>query len=119
MYANDQQGKFPPDFESMIKAGYIGSSRVLVAPSSTDRVRPDYPQDMRNATLEQLKLEPENCSYVLVTGIDRDAPNPDKTILVYEKKPFARGGRHVGFVDGHVQFISEEGFRKLLAEQGK
>ena len=103
----------------MIKAGHIGSPMVLVAPSSTDRVRPDYPQDMRNATLEQLKLAPENCSYVLVTGIDPRAPNPDKTILVYEKKPFARGGRYVGFVDGHVEFMSEENFRKRLAEQEK
>ncbi len=114
MYAA-MEGEFPPNFETLLHSPYLRSPDGLIAPDSDDEVRPDYPRVPARASLDELKLGPENCSYVLVVGVR--VVDPPDTIVIYEKKPFARGGRHVGFRNGWVEFMPEERFQKLLAEQ--
>lgn len=116
-YAGDHDDDFPPNFETLLKKGYLWHPKVFIAPDSGDVVRADYPEDPKKATMEQLKLGPQNASYVFVPNLRHDAPA--EAIVVYEKKPFRKGGRVVGFNDGHTEFVPEERFRKLLAEQKK
>lgn len=116
-YAMDHDGAFPPDFETLLKLAYLTAPKVFIAPASGDEVRADYPGELKNATMADLKLGPENCSYVFVWKARHS--DPPNTIVIYEKKPFTRGGRIVGFNDGHVEFIPEEKFQKRLAEQNK
>ena len=115
-YARDYDGNFPPDFETLLfKGRYLTSPKVLIAPGSGDAVGADYPKDMKNATREQLKLGPKNCSYVLVAKPRTD--DLADAILVYEKKPFFAERRNVCFVDCHVESVPEKRFQKLLASE--
>jgi len=116
-YAGEHDGDFPPNIETLLKRAYLTTPKVLIAPGSGDAVRDNYPADLREATIAQLKLGPTECSYVLVKGIRSSAPVD--TIVIYEKKPFYVGRRCVWFNDGHIENVPEERFQKLLAEQRK
>ena len=64
-----------------------------------------------------MSIEDHNCSYTwvpwrlsLVDGV---------SLLLFDRAPHHKGGRNVAYTDGSIQFLSEEEFQTLYAEQKK
>ena len=126
MYAQDHQDILPDDLRVLFPK-YIGSGRVLKCLG--DKKVPEIQRVDSNTPI----------SYTYVKGLSlknsRPAPpappgNPSdaktsqdgylfKTILAYDASPenHEGEGRNVLFVDGHVEWMPEERFQKLLKEQ--
>ena len=97
------------------------------APASLSELYPDYVAEFSTfqhpgykSKIMQDKSEIDNLSaYILFKGLPTLSALDqwDRTILIYEKDLYSEGGRNVGFVDGHVQWMREEEFQKRLKEQ--
>ena len=106
MYASDHKDKFPEDIRELYP-DYISTGTVLKCPG--DKTIPDTQ-----------KVEPDTpISYTYVKGLSRKDSNPSKMIILYDSSPdYHEGeGRNVLFIDGHVAWMPEEQFQKLLGEQ--
>lgn len=106
MYAEDHKNEFPEDIRQLYPS-YILTREVLKCPG--DKTTPEIQ-----------KVEPDTpISYTYVKGLSRKNPNPSKTIVLYDSSPDYHDGegRNVLFLDGHVEWIPEKQFQKLLGEQ--
>ena len=90
MYADDNGGVFPPDLQGMQK--YLGSPKALESPRK--------PKDFAGP------------SYIYVSGQtgDMDAHN----MVAYENPEFAKDRVCVLFLDGHVETMKPDQFRRDL-----
>ena len=95
IYANDYEDKWPPSLETLVKyAEYPRSG--LVCPAM--RHRPDYE------------------SYVY-RGVDTGGTSVEPMIImVHDRAGNHEGGRNILFVDTHVEWVSEERFQELIAQ---
>ena len=96
----DQQF-FPPSLKSLWDGKIVREPRVFLHPASGTRPVPgkfvtDY-----------------DCILDLVGRKVGEAEAPGSLPLVWDKRPFARGGRTVLFFDAHVEFVREARFRRL------
>jgi prepilin-type processing-associated H-X9-DG protein len=97
IYLNDYNNFFPPDFEALRETG---SHKAF-------------------AELMKCLAQEEDVGYVYI-GAGRQwktLEEATQTIIAYDKKPVHDNGRNVLFMDGHVEWMPEEEFQKLLAEQ--
>ena len=121
MYADEHEGKYPDTYEVLLKEACLTTTKVFICPSTHDRIPGEgYPEDFREATLEQLKLAPENCSYTMVGGLKRD-DLPDDFILVHDKSAdnHKGEGRNCFFNDGHSKWLIEEEFQEQMKKQSQ
>ena len=96
MWALDHDDQFPPSLKDP-HPDYV-SLNVFVCPSTEDEV----------TGAEEID---EKGSYIYVSGLNADSPAD--AVLLYDRKENHNGeGRNVLFVDGHVEWMSEEEFRK-------
>jgi len=58
--------------------------------------------------------EPGAAYFLVPIGRFADVENPSTTPLVYEHPDLNRDGVTVGFVDGHVDFVSDETFESMM-----
>jgi len=95
MYGNGHKGQFPPNVAAMNQ--YIG----LVSLTCPSRKNP----------------QPGRVDYVYVPPAKRvdQVADPAATILICDLKGNHRHGRNVAFVDGHLEWVTEDEFRDLLA----
>jgi prepilin-type processing-associated H-X9-DG protein len=95
IYANDYDDEWPPSLETLVeKAEY--SRKGLICPAM--KHRPDYE------------------SYVY-RGVDTVGTSVEPTIImVHDRAGNHPGGRNVLFVDSHVEWVTEEQFQKLIAQ---
>jgi len=106
MYAQDHKDKFPDNIRELCPS-YISTGKVLKCPA--DKTTP-----------ETQKIEPDTpISYTYVKGLSRQNPNSSKIIVLYDSSPeYHEGeGRNILFLDGHVVWMPEEQFQKLMGEQ--
>jgi prepilin-type processing-associated H-X9-DG protein len=98
IYANDYEDEWPPSLETLVdKAEYPRSG--LICP--TMRHEPDYE------------------SYVY-RGVDTGGTSVEPMIImVHDRAGNHPGGRNVLFVDSHVEWVTEERFQQLIAEDNK
>ncbi len=119
-YAGDHDDKFPDSFGVLLHDGYLTTPKVFLCPSSRRVYNfPDKLLDFKNADVKDLDkaLEPF-LSYVRVSGIDHTADA--ETIILYEKDgAHTREGRNCFFNDGHVEWVWEDRFQLIRAEQKK
>jgi type II secretion system protein G len=95
MYADQHDGQFPPDLQTLVKEGLVGPTTL-------------------KSPLDCLDAE---SSYVYVPGLSVKTPNPARTILAYEKPENYRGeGTTALFVDGHVEFMSQQVLEEKLGK---
>jgi len=95
MYANDHDDKLPSDLAAI--SSYVGSSSVF-----------DSPRKPKGFT---------GPSYIYIPG-QTTAMYPGN-IVAYENPAFCQDGVNVLFLDGHVEFMKPEPFRKELADTCK
>ena len=118
VYANAHDDDFPPG-ETMAEVFRelegltdgtgqpMVTEETFVCPAATED------QNEWNRTGE---ITSESSSYGWTPGLYATAP-PD-IMVAYDKSPdYHGGGRNVLFVDGHVEWKTEEGFQRALAEQ--
>ncbi|MEZ6317133.1 MAG: hypothetical protein R3B49_00065 [Phycisphaerales bacterium] len=66
-------------------------------------------------TFHPVRWSSSGPAYFLVPiGRFQDVEFPTTTPLVYEHPGLNRGGVTVGFVDGHVEFVSDEAFESMM-----
>ena len=105
MYASDHKDTFPDDIREV--ALHYTHGTALKCPG--DKTTPEIQ-----------KVEPDTpISYTYVKGLSRQNPNSYKIIILYDSSPdYHQGkGRNILFIDGHVEWMPEEKFQKLLGEQ--
>jgi prepilin-type processing-associated H-X9-DG protein len=96
IYANENNGKFPPDFSTMIAKEDL-MPQVFVNPSSANSAVPPADKAQWPAWVE------EHSDYVWLGKGKTTAAGPD-SILAYEKMDGAGEGINILFGDGHVEF---------------
>jgi len=96
MYANDHKGKFPDDLETLVDKDLI-QRELLNSPCK--------PSDFTGP------------SYIYITGFS--AESDPRNIVAYENPAFSSEGTNALFVDGHVQWLKPDAFRKKLTETYK
>jgi len=92
MYADDNQGKLPDNFEQAKQ--YYGDSKVLESP-----------------------LKPKGFagpSYIYVNGHSMKAESPARQIVIYENPEYCQGTINALFLDGHVEKMQRDRFRETL-----
>lgn len=107
-YAEENDGHFPPDLETLIEIG-ASTPEAFICPSSglrqSERVTPDSLKDLKS-------------SYIYIPGHTNDCP-PD-TVLIYEKFDNHDGeGINILFGDSHVEFIKDMDHARELIEQSR
>jgi prepilin-type processing-associated H-X9-DG protein len=94
MYSNDHRGHLPPNLAALTK--YINNEEVFRNPRQPERKQGYTYVKPAEARITQIK-------------------RPSERIVVYEALDEWKGGVTVGFLDGHVEWITEEAeFDELL-----
>jgi len=97
MYADDHDGKFPPNLQELAEKNYIRKPDILESPRK--------PADF------------DGPSYIYISGHNTSTP-PDN-ILVYENPEFCSDRINVLFMDSHVEAIKPDAFLQKLEETYK
>ncbi len=92
MYADDHDDQFPPDLETL--KPYLGDDRAL----ESSRKPGDF----------------EGPSYIYITG--QNLGMYPGNIVVYENTGYCSDGVNVLFLDGHVEFMKPDNFRREFKE---
>jgi len=108
-YPYDPKGSLAA-FQSLMDSGQVPDPSLLVHPKGEERPA------VRVGDESAFVLTADNVSYELVPWKQGPRDSPSR-LLVYEKKPYESGGRHVLFVNLDMKFLMEDEFQKLLAEQ--
>jgi predicted Zn finger-like uncharacterized protein/prepilin-type processing-associated H-X9-DG protein len=110
LYANDNQGQYPPKLENLLLAGNI-TSNVFVCPDSTDTPAPGATPAAQAAALSSGGHE----SYVYIPNLNTSASA--ETIVLYEPLTDHKAeGMNVLFGDGHVEFDGKAQAARMIAE---
>jgi predicted Zn finger-like uncharacterized protein/prepilin-type processing-associated H-X9-DG protein len=110
LYANDNQGQFPPKLADLLLAGNITPS-VFVCPDSNDTPSPGATPAAQAAALSSGGHE----SYVYIPNLSTSASAD--TIVLYEPLSDHNGaGMNVLFGDGHVEFDTKVQAARMIAE---
>ena len=92
IYANEHDGKFPPDIQTMVKAGTV-AAQVLVSPLEPDKSR--------------------KCSYIYIKGHTNKSNEQD--VVAYERPENSdNSGICVLFLDGHVARLNLDALEEHL-----
>jgi prepilin-type processing-associated H-X9-DG protein len=92
-YAEENQGKLPPDLETLVKDNAI---------SEKQRVSP--------------RGKPGEVSYIYIGAGQKNTQDP-RNIVAYEKPEYSDGeGTNVLFLDGHVKWMDMDAFKTALEE---
>ena len=110
MYANENHGLFPPDFETLLLTQDL-TSEVFVC-YCTNHERATGPTTQ--AVAEQLSAG-GHLSYVY-TGRGMDWQTPRGAVLAYEPLANHGDGANVLFADGHVEWLDAAHMTALQAE---
>ena len=116
MYANDHDGKLPPDLGTLAADGLVSNLHVFIKP------QPRTPLPLPKFTKEQQKdWINKNSDYIYVGGGKalKDIANTSQTILAYERPALSANNRRaVAFVDGHCEIMPEQDLQQRLAVDG-
>jgi len=118
-YAGEHDGKYPDSFEILLKKAHLTTTKVLICPSTHDRVPGEtYPEDLREASLEELKLADHNCSYTMIGGLKQEDLSDD-FILIHDKSADNHDGegRNCWLVKCEVKWLTEDEFQGRMRAQ--
>jgi prepilin-type processing-associated H-X9-DG protein len=96
LYANENKGQFPADFDTLLKT-----------------------QDITKAVFRNPTMPWKEIGYVYLRPVE-GAFAPAEQVILYEAHELEKlkptDGLNVGFGDGHVDFIQKEQFQRMLAQ---
>lgn len=92
VYANDHDGRFPPDLETLIREADL-SPKMLESPYTKSAPGPDY---------------------YYVSGLSDRIEKPAETLLAFDNPRLVRDKINVLFVDGHVELMDPPAFARVL-----
>lgn len=104
-FANDDDdGKFPDKLSKLVEEDYVNDLKLFIAPKSSTNIKDADEVDAK--------------SDFTYEGAGKVDDGDGDTIIIYDKAGSHEGkGRHVGFADGHVQWMEEAAFKKALDAQ--
>lgn len=104
MYADSHENRFPASLnEELMKYRGIESKEEFKKLMESPRKPKDF----------------NGPSYIYVPVERSDMPGPSEIIVVYENPAFCKDGVNAGFIDGHVEFMKPEAFKKTLEQTYK
>jgi prepilin-type processing-associated H-X9-DG protein len=111
MYAHENGGRFPDNFEQLLLTQDI-TSEVFCCPSSNDeRVTGETPADVAQAL-----SQPGHLSYVYA-GKGLNASAPKDAVIAYENPDsHNKDGMNVLYADGNVEFVQRRHADHIAAE---
>jgi prepilin-type processing-associated H-X9-DG protein len=98
MYANNHNGKFPPDLGAMAQEQEM-SAAVFVSPRTS---HPMPPPDVKSPK-DVAAWVKDNSDYAYV-GAGKNATAPPDVVIAYEKPDEVTEGINILFADGHVEW---------------
>ena len=98
MYANNHNGKFPPDLGAMAQEQEM-SAAVFVSPRTS---HPMPPPDVKSRK-DVAAWVKDNSDYAYV-GAGKNATAPADVVIAYEKPDEVTEGINILFADGHVEW---------------
>ena len=123
IYSNDYNGFFPPNFEALREGGYILKESFPKLMKCPAQQREHFETLQEKEEFEALRkkypVQEEDVGYVYI-GAGKHWETEELaavTIIAYDKRPAHDNGRNVLFMRGHVEWMPEEDFQKLLAEE--
>jgi prepilin-type processing-associated H-X9-DG protein len=104
-FADDaDDSRFPDKLSALVEEDYIADVKVFIAPKSATKIKDADEVDAK--------------SDFTYEGAGKVDDGDGDTIIIYDKAGSHEGkGRHVAFADGHVQWVEEGEFKKLLEAQ--
>jgi prepilin-type processing-associated H-X9-DG protein len=101
---DDDDNKFPEKLSALVEDDYISDLKVFIAPKSATQIKDASEVDTKTDFTYE--------------GAGKVDDGDGDTIIIYDKAGAHEGkGRHVAFADGHVQWMEEAEFKKLLEAQ--
>jgi prepilin-type processing-associated H-X9-DG protein len=95
MYANDNNGAYPADLDTVIKKYMENNTEVAVNPAATG----------------------DDDGYVYIKPPEGSSAPADRLVIYESFDDFPEEGINVGFGDGHVEFVtSEDSFNQMLKD---
>jgi prepilin-type processing-associated H-X9-DG protein len=111
LYANDNNGKFPPKLGALIEAGHVPASIFVCAHTS------DTPAPGDDLKTQAKNLEAGGHLSYIYLGQNLDMNSPDDAVVVYEKVGnHGNQGTNVLFKDGHTEWYDATATATLMAE---
>jgi prepilin-type processing-associated H-X9-DG protein len=104
-FANDDDdSKFPDKLSTLVEDEYVADVKIFIAPKSATKIKDASEVDAK--------------SDFTYEGAGKVDDGNGDAIIIYDKAGSHEGkGRHVGFADGHVQWVEEAQFKKMLDAQ--
>jgi hypothetical protein len=106
MYANDNKGRFPPDFAALAKHGALEPD-VFINPRGGNSLPAGLEGDA-------LAAWANSSSDYVYAGAGKNWRTPADVILAYEKPDEMRDGINIAFVDGRVHFVPMEKAKQMI-----
>ena len=104
IYAGDNEGNFPNNFQQLADQEYLSAGKVWSCPAHGEPT-----------------LDPSNSHYVyLGKRLADSVDDPNRTVLAYEKPDNHPGSQWINvlFVDGHVQGVPGPSFKEAAKRSG-
>ncbi len=112
LYANDNQGKYPPDLGTLIKTEDI-TTQVFICPSGNTTLPPHLTTPDEHANRDN-----ENSDYIYVGKGMTSTTAKSTDIVLYEKPDsHSKDGMNILYGDGHVEFLRMDLAKKLIEQQ--
>jgi prepilin-type processing-associated H-X9-DG protein len=92
---------YPPSLKELVDRGIIGDPRVFIHPAGHTKLKPGQFVSDYDSLMDRVGKK--------IAEKDVTAGTP----MAWEKRPFA-GGRNVAFFDGHVEWMTEGQFQRLM-----
>ena len=118
-YASAHDGQFPSSLAEALP--YIGdpdnpqTMRVFLDPSSNSKPLIVSPQNAKNAAWINKNLS-GHCDYIYVGAGLNGSNNPGSTIIIYEPLSIHGNGGVVGYIDGHVEWITSNQYSQIAKQ---
>jgi hypothetical protein len=100
MFAAENGDKFPPHLAALVARGM--DTKFLVSPAGTPMTRPAGGADWRLLARDV----DAHCDFTYTGAGVRSGDTP-MIIALYSKAGVVPGGRVVGYIDGHVEFVKD------------
>lgn len=110
LYANDHNGQLPPSLEDLVFSEDLHPSALVCVNGPETPAKGPTPAELRASFRQH-----GHVSFVYVRTTRRISELNADDVLAYEPLQYHEAGSNVLFGDGHVQWLTADEFKKLMA----